>query len=205
MKITDSVIRLDCTKRAYAYAVLGDGVTLIDTSLPGRGRKILRELAGHGIAPTDIRRILLTHRDPDHVGSAAYIAARSGCEVFIGKWDLPYVTGERRIGGEKGFIGDLLRVKCPEGTRVFDRDIFDGIEVVPTPVHTRGHSSFRFQNAFFAGDALSSTRNLVSAFPDAHRLDAETCAEFLRGHGISGVEWICSAHSELLHLENVIK
>ena len=73
MKITENVIKLNCTKGSYAYAVIGDkGVTLIDTSLPGRGNAILLELETYGINLLDIKKILLTHHDIDHIGNAAY-------------------------------------------------------------------------------------------------------------------------------------
>ena len=59
-----------------------DGLTLIDAGLPGSHRKILRYLAGLGYAPGDLKRILITHADFDHVGGLAPLKAATGARVF---------------------------------------------------------------------------------------------------------------------------
>lgn len=41
------------------------GLTLIDSSLPGRGDDILREIKGMGFQASELKRILLTHGDMD--------------------------------------------------------------------------------------------------------------------------------------------
>jgi glyoxylase-like metal-dependent hydrolase (beta-lactamase superfamily II) len=59
-----------------------DGLTLIDAGLPGSHRKILRYMAGLGFVPADLRRILITHADFDHVGGLAALKAATGARVF---------------------------------------------------------------------------------------------------------------------------
>ena len=59
-----------------------DGLTLIDAGLPGSHRKILRYMASLGYAPADLKRILITHADFDHVGGLAALKAASGARVF---------------------------------------------------------------------------------------------------------------------------
>ena len=48
------------------------GLTLIDTGLQKSGAAVvLAALAQLGRQPSDLKRILITHADPDHIGSVA--------------------------------------------------------------------------------------------------------------------------------------
>ena len=62
-----------------------DGYTLIDTATPGKADLIFERLAEFGGQPADLRRILITHADIDHAGSAAAIQARSGATIHAGE------------------------------------------------------------------------------------------------------------------------
>ena len=47
---------------ANPYLIIdSDGLTLIDTGLPGSHRKILQYIESRGHTPGDLRRIILTH------------------------------------------------------------------------------------------------------------------------------------------------
>jgi len=45
-----------------------DGLTLIDAGLPGNHKKILNYISGLGHTPSDLKRIIITHADIDHIG-----------------------------------------------------------------------------------------------------------------------------------------
>jgi glyoxylase-like metal-dependent hydrolase (beta-lactamase superfamily II) len=88
-RIADDLHRLSVPYPAgyvNVYLVLGaDGARLIDAghhSEPSR-TELRRHLAGLGVAVRDLREILLTHAHPDHLGSAAELAAESGAVVRI--------------------------------------------------------------------------------------------------------------------------
>lgn len=55
----------------------------MDTGNPGRPDRILARLAECGVAPGDMRLILLTHGHVDHFGSAAELCERTGAPVAI--------------------------------------------------------------------------------------------------------------------------
>ncbi len=48
-----------------------DGYILVDAGNPNSADAILDKLKAHGIAPGDIRLIIITHAHVDHFGSAA--------------------------------------------------------------------------------------------------------------------------------------
>ncbi|MDY7076672.1 MAG: MBL fold metallo-hydrolase [Chloroflexota bacterium] len=59
------------------------GCVLVDTGNPGNADLILERLAVHGVAPGDVRLILITHGHVDHFGSAAALRERTGAPVAI--------------------------------------------------------------------------------------------------------------------------
>ena len=55
-----------------------DGLTLIDTGLSRHRQTTLRAISRLGRSPADLKRIVITHSDGDHVGALADLkAARS--------------------------------------------------------------------------------------------------------------------------------
>src|SRR5579872_3735099 len=66
-----------------------DRCTLIDTGLPGSEAKILQTLIALGRNPTEIRRILLTHAHPDHIGSFAALKKATRAESYMHPLDAP--------------------------------------------------------------------------------------------------------------------
>ena len=97
MEIEPGIYRLACTKGAWVYAVReADGVTLIDTGVPGKSEAILKELAARGIRPRDVTMILLTHCDFDHAGNAAKLANACKCPVLASGREIAGLRGEAK-------------------------------------------------------------------------------------------------------------
>ena len=92
-----------------AYLVLGDRPVLVDAGVPGEGARLVEALRAHGVAPSDLSLIALTHGHTDHTGSVEAVAA-GGAPIAIGAGD----AGLLRAGanGElppTGPAGMLLR------------------------------------------------------------------------------------------------
>jgi len=159
MKLTDDVIMLDCTKGSHVYAVKGaDGVTLIDTSMPGRGEAILSELAANGIQPGDVKRILLTHHDVDHIGSVAYLQDKTGCEVYISANDYPYVMEGKKREGIKRLVGALMKPQKPKEVKKITGKTIGEFFVLPTRPHARTHGLLFPRRAVSGGFGTGRTR-----------------------------------------------
>src|SRR5208283_3432217 len=68
---------------ANPYLIMDpDGLTLIDTGLPGSDKKILNYISGLGRSPSDLKRIIITHSDIDHVGGLSAIRKASGAHIY---------------------------------------------------------------------------------------------------------------------------
>jgi glyoxylase-like metal-dependent hydrolase (beta-lactamase superfamily II) len=154
-----------------------EGATLIDTGYPGQLPAIESALSDLGLKLTDLRRILLTHQDLDHIGCAEVIQAETGAEVFAHAADAPYIQGEKRLlKMDPARVEDRLK-SLPGKLRDHARRMLSsfptakvthvlqgrehlpfngGIDVIPTPGHTPGHVCYyvRSLGLLVAGDAL---------------------------------------------------
>jgi glyoxylase-like metal-dependent hydrolase (beta-lactamase superfamily II) len=161
----------------HIYLLRGDeGWTAVDTGLglPEAGsqwRAIIESLD----AP--VRRIVITHFHPDHVGAGADAEALTGATVHQGELD--YVQCETVWGSsdwperiaawmerhgtpaeiarevlQQGRIGSVFirYASSPEPLR--EGDVLDGWRVLELPGHSDGHIGFEREGILVAGDHL---------------------------------------------------
>src|ERR1700745_1277967 len=67
-----------------SYLVVdGDDVTVIDAGLPGYWRLLEAELASIGKSLDNVRALVLTHGDTDHIGFAARLHREKGIPAYL--------------------------------------------------------------------------------------------------------------------------
>ncbi|CAA9523144.1 MAG: Uncharacterized protein YobT [uncultured Solirubrobacteraceae bacterium] len=144
-----------------------DGLTLVDTAIPGSAKAILAAAEALG-AP--IVRIALTHAHGDHVGSLdALHAALPEAEVLISARDArllakdktpePGEPGDAKLrGGYPGAATKPTRLLAP-GDRV------GSLEVVAAPGHTPGQLAFldSRDRTLIAGDAYTTVGGVATS------------------------------------------
>jgi glyoxylase-like metal-dependent hydrolase (beta-lactamase superfamily II) len=157
--------------RAYLTHDADGGMTLIDTSIASAGGKILSQLAAAGLAPTQVRRIIVTHAHPDHVGALPMLKQATSAEVICSFVERPYVEGKAPVPMPPrealDFASRLLwsPPRPMPGTPV-DRDVadgdviaepFGGLQVVFASGHTPGQIALwqPERRVLFTGDALA--------------------------------------------------
>jgi glyoxylase-like metal-dependent hydrolase (beta-lactamase superfamily II) len=197
-----------------------DELTLIDAGLPGSAPLIAEAICQAGYRPTDLRRLVLTHFHPDHIGAAADIAGWGDVEVLAHHADAPFIRGQA-VGPPPDLadwerpLYDQVVSQVPADSGVppepaepprIDRELVDGEELgfgdgavtVAVPGHTPGSIAVYLprHQVLFAGDAAARGPNgrIISVF-NVDR--AEAAASFRRLAGLS-VAVACFGHGEPL-------
>lgn len=140
-----------------------DGLTLIDTTMRGAGKEILRIAAALQVGP--IRRILLTHAHVDHIGALDELSAALDTpapEVLIGRRESlllarpPITVPQPGEVPQKKSRGGLPGAHA-KPTRLLEAgELVGSLRVIATPGHTPGHMSYldTRDGTLYAGDAM---------------------------------------------------
>ncbi len=196
MKVTDKVFMLDSSFSSHVYLVLTPEPVLIDTGMGFSGKGILRELEAL-CKPEDIRHILITHHDVDHVGNALRLQERTGAMVHAPAADIPYITGEKERHSFKKYIGRLSHVKAPNALKPLpEGGEICGITVIPAPGHTPGHVCFLYDGVLFAGDLLKNKKGRLIPYPALWNLDDAKLGESAERVKALPFVWVCPAHGK---------
>ena len=165
MKITDSIYQVDDVMGGPTVIVTGDEVTLVDTGVPNSEEKILGFIESLGHQRSALKHILLTHSDPDHIGSLPALAAATKARVYA-QHDEAEVIGARRPS--RGGWTPAMPVKVDQIVKEGDvLPIHGGIRVIESFGHTLGHVSYYVlaDDLLIAGDCLNNSNGLGGSSP----------------------------------------
>ena len=158
----------------------GDGLIIIDPGYSESLNIIVDNIRDLGFKTSDIKYIVISHAHFDHMDSADALVSMTDAKTFIGKADLPLLTGEIYHYPIKPFKPDVL---------LEDGDIITlgntSIKCVSTPGHTSGTMSFFFdvsdgEKTYRAGMfGGAGTNTLLKAFLQEHNLPFENRRMFI--------------------------
>lgn len=152
-------------------------VTLVDAGLKSARRRLLTALATIGVAPEQVRRIVVTHAHGDHAGGLARMVEATGAPVSTHERDAIYLREGRvpkadsTVRGSRLarlFTGGFAKVAVTEEFRDGSQiPVAGGLRVVHTPGHTPGHVSLLHERSgvLITGDAVFNVRGLRMAPP----------------------------------------
>lgn len=167
-----------------------EGVTVIDTGVPGSAPKILAALARLGLQPSDVKRIIATHGDLDHTGSLRALKRATGAPVICHTVEKELLEHPNRRKPANTLLGLLIRPifalvtllpqfraepVTPDRTHVDGDKLPEGFTIVHTPGHTPGHISLLHpeRRILIAGDALHNRGGRLGASPPIFTPDME--------------------------------
>src|SRR4051794_35130593 len=86
-----------------------EGVTIFDAGAPAHWPQVEEALTALGKGFGDVRALVLTHPDMDHIGFAETLRAQHGVRVLIHDEDSPQARGEAKKQGERSLLAYLWR------------------------------------------------------------------------------------------------
>src|SRR6478735_4320660 len=86
-----------------------DGITVIDAGMPGHWRDLQAELSARGKTIDDVRGLILTHGDSDHVGFAERLRRDHRVPVYVHTDDAERAKGVKKPkdDGPKNPMGSM--------------------------------------------------------------------------------------------------
>ncbi len=93
--------RLPTSENFYLFKD-NDDLTMIDAGHGIYYEDIKKLIAKHGMVPSKVRRIFVTHPDTDHAGSSGYFEQEFGTEVFMHPDSAEVITHQNRAHGASG-------------------------------------------------------------------------------------------------------
>jgi glyoxylase-like metal-dependent hydrolase (beta-lactamase superfamily II) len=191
-----------------------DGLTLIDTGMPGSSFIILRYIKRLGYSYRDLNRILLTHADTDHAGSLAALKRATGARVYASIHEARAVAAgrfPRPLKTNNIFLKPLMPLAERLGRITpahVDEHLYDGqvlpvlhgLRVVDTRGHTPGHMSFFAPSveALFTGDSIVSGKNQLIGSRWYVTWNQEKADAAIRRQVALGARIVCPGHGAMV-------
>lgn len=195
-------------------------VTVIDAGLPGHWGDLTAELHAMGRTLDDVRAVVLTHGDTDHVGFAERLRRERGVPVYVHELDAARARAEVRkpmsgwgpvkFGALAGFLLYTARkggLRIPPLSQVvaFGDGATLDVPGAPRAIHVPGHTPGSVVlhvpsvDAVFVGDTMT-TRNVltgeVGPRPAPFTLDpAQAIASLAKLEGMEA-GWVLPGHGD---------
>ena len=217
MKLAPSLHRVG-SDLVNSYLVAdASGVTVIDAGLPGNYADLRAELAAMGRSIDDVRAVILTHADTDHIGYAERLRRENAIPIRVHELDAARARGEDKSNGKAGpmkllpLLGFLwyglrhgsLRIPHIEEVATFKEgetlDLPGEPRVIHLPGHTAGSVAFHVAavDALFVGDALTTRSVLTGVIglqPAPFTLEPATALASLSHLDGIAATWVLPGH-----------
>jgi len=196
--------------------------TLVDTGYPGQFEHLKQAVLQAGVPIAQIRRVIITHQDWDHIGTLADILAVQSGEVdFLAHVnEKPYIEGTlpyikmtpERIAVRLQSLPEHLRIEAAAlfkkiPTVRITKTLIDGeklschggISVIHTPGHTPGHVCLYLKShrLLIAGDQLRVENGLLVGPAEMYTPDMATALKSLTKLADYDIDYVICYHGGL--------
>jgi glyoxylase-like metal-dependent hydrolase (beta-lactamase superfamily II) len=193
--------------------VEADGLTLIDAGLPGSAGKILNFISSLDRTPRDLKRILITHSDWDHIGSLRPLHKASGARTYASQLEALAMAEGRpsrptKTPSTTPFVRRLKRFFFRPPRFQVDEILVDGqvlpilggLKVIATPGHCPGHVSLFSPSTgiLFCGDSMVTEADQILSSRPVYTWDAALAQEAVKTQAALGARILCSGHGPVI-------
>ena len=128
-------------------------LVLVDTATESTAQTLLSEIQACGYQPKDIETIIITHYHGDHIGGLATMKKISEAKIACHELEVDRIKQNVGI-----LIDDMLN----------DHNVYEGMLIIHTPGHTKGHIALLDQEAglLVAGDSFMTGEGNVTPMAD---------------------------------------
>ena len=198
----------------------GGAITIVDAGMAGQYGDLEHELAAMGRTTADVKAIVLTHGDTDHVGFAERLRQETGIPVYVHAADADRARGlvkkpssgwgPMKPGPFLGFMAYGLRKGGLRTKPVTDLATIDGDatldlpgspHVIPLPGHTPGSVAIHVPlvGALFLGDGMTTRSVLTGEVgPRLAPFTLDPAAALASLSALDGLEaaWVLPGHGD---------
>jgi glyoxylase-like metal-dependent hydrolase (beta-lactamase superfamily II) len=216
MKLAPSLHRIGNDIVAVYLVDTAEGVTVIDAGLAGHWRELLAELASMGRTLDDVKGVILTHGDSDHLGFAERLRRDHGVPVYVHPGDADRAKGGSKPAAGKqsmglamlGFLAYSLRKNglrttwLSEVVEAHDGETLDlpgAPVIIGLPGHSPGSIAIHIPavDAVFVGDGLATRHVLTGRTgpqPAPFTDEPAQAVASLRALVATGATWVLPGH-----------
>ncbi|MCH7663379.1 MAG: MBL fold metallo-hydrolase, partial [Chloroflexi bacterium] len=182
---------------------------LIDAGMSPSAKHIFDYIKKLGYQPTDLKRILITHADTDHVRGLPTLIEKCGATVATSDIEAQALADGKPSRPLKlrgllkllfGLVGKLIKFPKLQVDEILQPGqvlaILGGLEVVPTPGHTPKHISIHLREAgvLFAGDSLRANKDELVISHGFNTWDEDQARESARLQAELRPHIVCVGH-----------
>jgi glyoxylase-like metal-dependent hydrolase (beta-lactamase superfamily II) len=213
MQIADGVFVVpDVAANTYVIVDV-DGLTLIDAALPRSRDKILRFISSLGRSAREVKRILLTHADWDHVGSLSALQKATGARTYASRIEAEAIAAGRssrptKLPASTSLVRRLMRRFMSPRPFLVDEILEDGqvlpvlggLQVVDTAGHCPGHVSFFSPSTgiLFCGDSMVTDDQGIHGSRPIFTWDLVMAQNAVKKQASFGARIVCSGHGPVV-------
>ncbi|PRA07384.1 MULTISPECIES: MBL fold metallo-hydrolase [Paenibacillus] len=200
-----TMLQLDFERNIIHPVLIWDEemVVLIDTGFPGQYDDLRIALEKIGVPISQLKAVILTHQDVDHIGCLPEILKECGSQVkiYAHELDKPYIEGQLPLLKD-GHLEHPPKGKVNETvTDGQELPFCGGIRVIHTPGHTPGHISLYLTGSktLIAGDSMYSVDGRLGGIHEPTTLDIETARCSLKKYMELDISSVVCYHGGLTH------
>ncbi|WP_127548416.1 MBL fold metallo-hydrolase [Paenibacillus amylolyticus] len=178
-------------------------VVLIDTGFPGQYDDLCIALEKIGVPISQLKAVILTHQDMDHIGCLPEILQECGSQVkiYAHELDKPYIEGQLPLLKDSHLEHPPMGKVDETVTDGQELPFCGGIRVIHTPGHTPGHISLYLMDSktLIAGDSMYSVDGMLGGIHEPTTLDTETARFSLKKYIELDISSVVCYHGGLTH------